>query len=611
MRSLRSLVVVAALVTVPLVAPVAEDVAPVHAIAMYGDVKYGPDFTHFDYVNPDAPKGGTLKLGVQTGTFDTLNPFTLKGVPAAGIGGLFDTLTVSSFDEPFTRYGLVAESMEVPEDRSWVIFNLRPEARFHDGTPITAEDVVFTFDTLKTKGHPQYRAYYHNVAKAEALGPRRVKFTFDEGENRELPLIIGELPVLSKAYWEGKDFEKTTLEAPLGSGPYRVESVDPGRSISYVRDKDYWAKDLPEAKGQDNFDRMVYDYYRDATVALEAFKAGAFDFRAENSAKNWATAYDIPAVKDGELILAKIPNELPSGMQGFVYNTRRGVFKDPKVREALAYAFDFETTNENLFYGQYTRTKSYFDNSELASSGLPTGKELEILDKYRDQLPEEVFTTVYEPPSTKGEGRIRANLKKALDLLKEAGWEVRDRKLVNSETGKPMTFEILLFDPTWEKITLPFIQNLKRLGIDARIRRVDTAQYQNRLDNFDFDMIVAVWGESLSPGNEQRDFWGSQAADTPGSRNYAGIKDPVIDDLVNLVISAPDRESLVARTHALDRVLLWGHYVIPHWYIPYNRLVYWNKFDRPDVLTIRGTSVNTWWVDPKKEATLRDRVSQN
>ncbi|MCP4328668.1 MAG: ABC transporter substrate-binding protein [Alphaproteobacteria bacterium] len=585
----------------------AEEVEPVHGIAMHGDVKYGPDFTHFDYVNPDAPKGGTLRLGTAGGSFDTVNPFTLRGVPAAGLGNVYDTLTVASSDEPFTRYGLVAESMETPEDRSWVIFNLRPEARFHDGTQITAEDVAFTFDTLKFKGHPHYRAYYHNVVAAEVLGPQRIRFTFDDGENRELPLIVAELPVLSKAYWEGKEFEKTTLEAPLGSGPYRVDSVDPGRSIVYVRDDDYWAKDLPVARGQDNFDRIIYDYYRDATVALEAFKAGEFDYRAENSAKNWATAYDTPAVGKGELVVESVPHKLPTGMQGFVFNTRKDIFKDPRVRQALAYAFDFETTNKNLFYGQYTRTKSYFSNSELASSGLPTGDELVILEKFRGQIPDEVFTAEYLPPETGGDGRIRANLKTAIDLLKKAGWEIRDRKLVNVETGEPMTFEILIVQPTWEKIALPFVQNLKRLGIDAEIRRVDTSQYQNRVDDFDFDMMVMVWGQSLSPGNEQRDYWGIGAADTRGSRNVAGINDPVVDELIDLVISAPDRESLVNRTRALDRVLLWGHYVIPHWHIPYNRMVYWNKFDRPEELTIRGTAINTWWVDKEKEAALTSR----
>ena len=607
MRALAAACICALLTTTPLAA---QEVKSVHGIAMHGDVKYGPDFTHFDYVNPNAPKGGTFRLGTQ-GAFDSVNPFTLRGVPAAGLGGLFDTLTVSSSDEAFSRYGLIAESMEMPEDRSWVAFTLRPEARFHDGSPVTAEDVIFSFDILKTKGHPHYRAYYQSVTRAEKVAPRKVKFIFEGGENRELPLIVGELPVLSKAYWADKDFEKTTLKPPLGSGPYRLEAVDPGRSVTYIRNRDYWAKDLPVAKGQNNFDRIIYDYYRDATVALEAFKAGEFNFRAENSAKNWATAYDIPAVKDGDLVLEEVPHQMSTGMQGFAFNTRRDFFKDPKVRQALAYAFDFETSNKNLFYGQYTRTKSYFSNSELASSGLPEGDELAILEKYRGRVPEEVFSAVYEPPATEGGGRIRQNLKTALAFLKEAGWEVRDRKLVNVETGEPMAFEILIVQPTWEKIGLPFAQNLKRLGIDVEIRRVDTSQYQNRQDQFDFDMLVAVWGQSLSPGNEQRDFWSSTAAGIQGSRNFTGIEDPVIDELIDLVIAAPDRESLIARTRALDRVLLWGHYVIPHWHIPFSRLAFWNKFERPKMLTMRGTSVTNWWVDLDREAGLKSRGKTN
>jgi len=605
-------VLAAALVGTLLAAPplAAEEVKPVHGIAMHGDVKYGPDFTHFDYVNPDAPKGGTLRLGTQ-GTFDTVNPYTLRGVSAAGLGGLFDTLTVSSMDEAFSRYGLIAESMEMPADRSWVAYTIRPEARFHDGSQVTVDDVIFSFDILKTKGHPRFRAYYQSVIKAEKVGPRKIKFTFEDGENRELPLIVGELPVLSKAYWAGKDFEKTTLEPPLGSGPYRLEAVDPGRSVRYRRDDDYWAKDLPVARGRDNFDRIIYDYYRDATVALEAFKAGEFDFRAENSAKNWSTAYDIAAVEDGDLILEKIPHKMSTGMQSFAFNTRREFFKDPKVRQALAYAFDFETTNANLFYGQYTRTKSYFSNSELASSGLPTGAELAILETYRGRVPDEVFTAVYEPPATEGKGRIRANLKTAFMLLKEAGWEIRDRKLVNVETGAAMVFEILIVQPTWEKIALPLVQNLKRLGIEAEIRRVDTSQYQTRQDQFDFDMLVAVWGQSLSPGNEQRDFWSTESAGINGSRNFVGIADPVVDELIDMVIAAPDRQSLIDRTRALDRVLLWGHYVIPQWHIPYVRLVFWNKFDRPKQLTMRGTSIDTWWVDPDKAAALKARGKTN
>jgi microcin C transport system substrate-binding protein len=571
-----------------------------HAISMFGDLKYGPGFKHFDYVNPAAPKGGDVKLAA-LGTFDSLNPFILRGVSAAGIGLTFETLMVGSFDEPFSEYGLVAESIEVPADRTWVAFTLRPQARFHDGSAITVEDVIWTFETLKAKGQPFFRAYYAQVAKAEKVGDRKVKFSFGPGENRELPLIVGQLPVLSKAYWSKRDFEKTTLDIPLGSGPYRVESLEPGRSITYRRVKDHWAAKLPVRVGHDNFDSIRYDYYRDITVAVEALKGGAYDFRQENVAKNWATAYQVPAVTQGLLKRDEIANEVPTGMQAFVYNTRRPVFQDLRVRRALAYAFDFDWMNKNLFYGSYKRTKSYFSNSELASDGLPGPEELKILEPFRGKIPEEVFTQEYVPPDGSNQ---RESAREALRLLGEAGWVVKGQKLVNAKTGEPMAFEILLSDPSWERIALPFAKSLERLGITARVRTVDTAQYQNRTDNFDFDMLVTVWAQSLSPGNEQRDFWGSTAATTPGSRNLAGIKDPVVDKLIDLVITAPDRKSLVTRVHALDRVLLWGSYVIPQWHINLYRVVYWDKFGRPAVNPKYALGFNTWWIDAQKEAAL-------
>jgi len=431
------------------------------------------------------------------------------------------------------------------------------------------------------RASPFYRLYFASIAKAEKVGPRKVKFTFVDGVNRELPLITGQMPVLSKDYWRGRDFSKTTLTPPLGSGPYRIKSFEPGRSITYERVKDYWGKDLGVRKGQDNFDTIRYDYYRDATVALEAFKAGEYDFRQENISKNWATAYDFPAIKKGLVIKEEIRHQRPTGMQAFVFNTRREIFRDRRVREALAYAFDFEWTNKNLFYGQYTRTRSYFSNSELASKGLPSSAELKILEPYRGRIPDEVFTKVYQPPKTDGSGNIRQNLRRAFKLLAAAGWTFRDRKLVNAETGKPFTFQILLVQPTWERIALPFVRNLKRLGIDASVRTVDTAQYQKRVEEFDFDMVVGMFGQSLSPGNEQRDLWSSAAAATPGSRNIIGIKDKVVDQLIDLIIAAPDWKSLVARTRALDRVLLWGYYVIPHWHIRSFRIASWNKFGRP------------------------------
>ncbi|HEV8441694.1 MAG TPA: extracellular solute-binding protein [Methylomirabilota bacterium] len=580
-----------------------------HGLSIYGDLKYGPGFRHFEYVNPEAPKGGDVRLSA-IGTFDNLNPFILKGLPAAGIGQLFETLTIASSDEASTEYGLIAEGIEVPPDRSWVTFTLRPEARFHDGSPITADDVVWTFQALKSKGHPVYRSYYAQVAKVEALGPRKVKFSFGAGENRELPVIVGQLPVLSKTYWSKRDFEKTTLEAPLGSGPYRVESVDPGRSITYRRVKDYWGAKLPVRVGLQNFDTIRYDYYRDGTVALEAFKAGQYDFRQENSAKNWATGYNTPALAHGLFKKEEIKNQVPTGMQGYVFNTRRPIFQDRRVRQALGAAFDFEWTNKNLFYGAYQRTKSYYSNSELASSGLPGPEELHVLEPLRAQLPSDLFVKPYEPPRTDGSGDIRGNLREALALLKEAGWTVQGQKLVHARGGESMQFEILLDDPAFERITLPFVKNLERLGVTARVRTVDTAQYQNRIDNFDFDMTVVLWGQSLSPGNEQTDFWASERAAVPGSRNMAGIRDPAVDKLVALLISAPDRESLIARTRALDRALLWGFYVIPHFHLQSFRVAYWDKFGRPRVAPKYTLGFESWWVEPKKEAALAKRKGE-
>lgn len=578
-----------------------------HGLSIHGDLKYPPGFEHFEYVDPEAPKGGQLRLSV-IGTFDSLNPFIIKGVAAEGLGLTFATLLDGSQDEPASAYGLVAESVEVPPDHSWVVFNLRPEARFHDGSPITADDVIFSFEALRTKGQPFYRVYYGNVAKVEKLDARKVKFTFIAGDNRELPFILGQFQILSKAFFEKAEFDKTTLQPILGSGPYRVESVVPGRSITYRRVPDYWGARLPVNRGQNNFDVLRYDYYRDSTVALEAFKANEYDFRQENTAKTWATGYDFPALRQGLVFKEELRHEQPQGMQAFVFNTRRAIFQDPKVRRALAYSFDFEWTNRNLFYGAYTRTRSYFANSELASSGLPQGEELEILERYRGRIPDQVFTQTYEPPSSEVEGGIRANLLEARRMLDEAGWRFADERLVNEATGQPMEFEILLVNPAFERIAAPFKKNLERLGIDARIRTVDTSQYEFRVENFDFDMIVGGWGQSLSPGNEQRDFWSSAAAETPGSRNTVGIKDPVVDELVELVISAPDRDSLVARTRALDRVLLWGHYVIPQWHITYFRVAYWDKLVRPAIQPKYQLGLMSWWVDPAKAKTLEARV---
>jgi microcin C transport system substrate-binding protein len=594
-----------ALTTLLALAPAAavdatEGVSKSHALSLFGDIKYGADFSHFDYVNPDAPKGGTVRYSA-IGTFDNLNPFILKGSPAAGSTDPFDTLMVRSDDEPGSEYGLVAESVQ---------YNLRKEARFQDGTAITPEDVIWTLETLKAKGHPRYRLYYADVVKAEKVGEHGVKFSFRSGDNRELPDIVGEMPVLSKKYWEGREFDKTTLEPPLGSGPYKIATFEVGRSVTLRRDDNYWAKDLPVNRGRFNFDTIRYDYYRDGTVALEAFKAGQYDIRAENSAKNWATGYDGPALRDKLFKMEQIPNKVPTGMQGFAFNTRREIFADMRVRRALGYLFDFEWSNKTLFFGAYTRTKSYFSNSDLAASGLPTPEELAILEKYKGEIPDEVFTTAYEPPKTDGSGNIRDNIRQALRLLKEAGWSVKGEKLVNDKTGKPFEFEFLLTQPEFERIVLPFVQNAQRIGINATLRKVDPAQYENRIKSFDYDMTVVVVAESLSPGNEQREFWGSAAADENGSPNYMGVKSKAIDDLVDLIINTPDRANLLTRVHALDRVLLHSYYVIPNWHITYFRIASWDKFQRPKVSPPYSAALETWWLDPQREQTVEAKKAQ-
>jgi len=582
----------------------AAEVTPRHAIAMHGTPKYGPDFTHFDYVNPDAPKGGTLKR-YAIGTFDSFNPFIVKGTPPRGVGLSYDTLLTASADEPFTEYGLIADSVEVPEDRSWIIFNLRKEARFHDGEPITAEDVVWSFNTLRKDGAPFYRFYYANVADVTALADDRVKFSFKGGTNRELPLILGQLPVLPKHWWDGRDFTDATLDVPLGSGPYRVADFEPGRYVVYERVKDWWGADLPVSRGVYNFDRLRYEYFRDTTVALEAFKAGAYDLREENTSKLWATGYDFPARTAGDVILGEFEHSRTAPIQGFIYNLRRPLFQDRTVRAALAYAFDFPWTNANLFYGQYTRTRSFFDNSELAATGLPSDDELALLEPLRGQLPDEVFTTAYAPPTTSGDITLRDNLRTAMTLLREAGWQVKDGVLTHGETGRPFRFEILLSSPVWERVSNPFVRNLKRLGIEATIRTVDSAQYQNRMATYDYDMTVAVWGQSLSPGNEQREFWGSEAAELEGSRNYTGLQNPAIDALIDKVISAENREALVTATRALDRALQWQHILIPHWHTDYDRIAYWNKFGIPEHIPLQGVQPLTWWADPGRAGAVK------
>ena len=584
--------------------------APQHGLSLYGPqgLKYKPG-EPYEYANPKAPKGGVIRQSALR-TFNTFNPYIIKGDAAVGLGFIYESLMTSPQDEAFTEYGLIAETIEVPKDRSWATFTLRKEARWHDEKPVTVEDVIWSLETLKKKGRPFYRFYYRDVTKVEKVGERKVKFTFGSTENRELPLIIGQLPILPKHYWEKRNFDKTTLEPPLGSGPYKIKSFEPGRAIVYERVKDYWGAQLPVNTGRFNADRIRFDYYRDATVALEAFKAGDYDFRLENTSKTWATGYNSPAFKEGYYKKIEIRHQNPTGMQGFVFNTRKKLFQSPIVRRALAFAFDFEWTNKNLFYGQYARTNSFFSNSELASSGLPSKGELKILKPLKKIIPPEVFTQTYYPPGTDGTGRIRKQLREARKLLQKAGWIVRNGKLVNKNFQEPFKFEILLISPAFERIVLPFVRNLKRLGIEASVRTVDTAQYRKRTDDFDFDMVVSTFGQSLSPGNEQREFWGSAAAMRPGSRNLAGIQSSVIDGLIELVISAPDRKSLITRTRALDRVLLWNHYVIPHWHIRSFRVAFWDKFGRPPKTPIYGLAFDAWWVDKNKSDRLASKLKR-
>ena len=576
-----------------------------HGMSMFGELKYPSGFKHFEYVNPNAPKGGMVRMEAR-GTFDTLNSFTIKGISAAGLGLIYDTLMESSRDEAFSEYGLLVEHALVAKDLSSVTFKLREEARWHDGKPVTAHDVAFSLNTLKSKGAPFYRFYYANVDEAEVLSPHKIKFVFKGRKNRELPLIIGQLPILPKHYWQGREFQRTTLEPPLGSGPYKVSKVDAGRSITLKRVTDYWGRNLSVNKGRYNFDRIRFEYYRDSTVALEAFKANAFDFRRENTAKVWATQYNFPAISSGAVIKKTLVNNTPTGMQSFAFNIRKSKFQDRRVREALALTFDFEWANKNLFFGQYTRTRSYFSNSELASTKLPNKAELNFLEPLRSQIPAEVFTKEFKPPKTDGSGNSRRQLRRAKRLLETAGWSVKGGKLTNEATGNVMALEFLLVNQGFARIVAPIQRAMERLGIEVDVRVVDTSQYINRIRKFDFDIIVGSWGQSLSPGNEQRDFWGSVAADRPGSRNYIGIKDPAIDELIDLIIFASSRRELVTATRALDRVLLWNHFVIPNWHINKYRIAYWNRFSQPEIKPKYGLGFSdTWWIDASKDKTLK------
>ncbi|MGE3622721.1 MAG: extracellular solute-binding protein [Bdellovibrionales bacterium] len=606
--SLRTPVLAALLASALLFAPgcrAEKNPAPRTAIAMHGEPKYAAGFDHFNYVNSYAPKGGALKLGV-TGTFDSLNPFIVRGQVPIGISlgylsVVYQPLMARSWDEPFSLYGLIAETVEVPEDRSFAVFNLRADARWQDGKPVTADDVLFSYRMLRDKGRPNTRTFYKKVEKAERLGALRVKFSFrrnaDGTTDREMPLIMGLMPILPKHDWADRAFNETTLRLPVGSGPYKMTKVDPGRSVAYTRDPNYWGKDLPVQRGMYNVDNIQIDYYRDDNIALEAFKAGAFDWRREFNANKWATAYDFPAVRDGRVKLKTDTHHRTEPAAGFIFNTRRMLFKDKALRAALQYTFDFNWINRTLFHSQYKRVTSFFPNSELAAPPLPEGKELAILEKHRAQLPPDIFTRPVTPPASPSEENgMRDNLLKASEMLREADYILHDDLLYAPQASAPVKFEILLSDPAEEKVALEWSRLLRRIGITASIHTVDSAQYQSRMAKFDFDVTAGRWTNSLSPGNEQASFWGSAAADQPGSRNYPGIRDPVIDALANAIPAAATREDLVATVHALDRVLMAGHYTIPLYFSDGDRVAWWaERLERPDDVPLYGTVLESWW----------------
>jgi len=593
--------------------------APTYCLSLYDECKYKADFTHFDYVNPAAPKGGLVKLA-ETGTFDDVNPFILNGVKAPGSLQPFESLMVQSLDEPQTMYGLVAESVNVAPDNGHVEFTMRKEAKWHDGTQMTPDDVVFSFDTLKDKGDPSFKILYAAVASCKKTGEHQVTFTFSDAKNRELPLIVAQMPIISKAYYTSHPFDKTTLDAPLGSGPYKVESVDQGRSIVYKRVENYWAKDLPVNRGMYNFAEIRYDMYRDENVTLEGLKAGEYDFRREYIARNWATAYDTPAIKDGRLIKREIPDHTPQGMQAFIFNTRKAKFADARVREAIDLALDYEWVNKTIFYGAYDRNTSFFENTDFEATGTPEGKELALLKPFschpersegspsiagdpsaapqddKDCLPPELFTQAFKNPVTDGSGNNRENLLKAQKLLVDAGFNVKDGKLVDGK-GEQLSIEFLLRQPTMERVIGPMRKNLERLGIASSIRMVDDSQYKKRTEDYDFD-IVSIWINrgQFYPGNDQVELWGSSQADVKGGNNLGGVKSKAVDAMLTALTSAKNKEDVVAAGRALDRILLWQHYVIPNWHSGVFRVAYWNKLAMPAVTPKYNLGFDTWWM---------------
>ena len=580
-----------------------------HGLTLYGDLKYGPDFTHFDYVNPDAPKGGTFRFSLAS-SFDNLNPFIVAGsAPRRNLEIIvYDTLMKRSGDESSSIYGLIAESITYPDDYSWVEFTLRKDARWNDGKFVTPADVVFSVEVLKTKSLPEYRASFAAIVKTEQTGPRRVRFTLADNSDLGTLYTVAQLTVLPQHYWQGRDFATPSIEPPLGSGPYRVGRVDPGRMIIYERVSDYWGRDLPVNKGLYNFDQIRHDYYRDVAIEQEALLAGKVDFRWETLPNQWATGYKVPAVEEGRLIMEMLPFSGTTMYAGYFFNLRKPQFQDLAVREAIAHAFDFEWTNRTILHGQYVRLQSHFENSELAAQGLPSAQELAILEPWKDQVPPRVLAEAYHPPATDGSrASLRKNLRTAAKLLRDAGWTLKDGRLM-SPAGDPLEIEFISWDPFFERVTGPFIRNLELLGITARQRSVDTAQWFQRMENFEFDMTIAFYfPQSMSPGTEQREFWGSKLADQRGTRNYSGIKNPVVDALIEKIVAAPNREAKVAATQSLDRVLLWNFYSIPHYYSPGIPVVYWDKFGRPekDPTWLQVIwHMSNWWVDPQKNTLL-------
>ena len=585
---------------------------PVHALALYGEPKYGPD-QPFDYFNTDAPKGGTLKMNAVAPTFDSMNPFSRKGLPVAGLaflgtnGPVVEGLTSSGDDEPMTQYCLLCETMEIAEDNTWIEYTLHAEAKFSDGTPVTADDVVFSFETLMAKGLPFYQMYWADIGKVEKTGPMKIKFYSKNPNNNELFLIMGQLPVISKAFWTKHDITESTLDPIISTGPYVLDSMEPGRFVVWKRNPNYWGKDLVVNRGTYNFDIIRFEYFRDDTVAFEAFKTNGYDAIYENTARRWATGYDFPAFQSGQVKKLTVTPATPMAAQGFMYNLRRDKFKDRRVRQALNYAFDFESLNKNIFYDQYTRIRSYFQRSDMEATGLPGPDELAILEPLRGKIPNEVFTQEFTQPTTAGNGDTRDNLLKARELLTQAGWEVVNGQLTNKKSGEVFTFEIIDTQAGLDRVVLPWTQNLEKLGIKASFRVIDASQIVTRMNAFDFDATISGVQNSLSPGNEQTEMWGSAAASQEGSRNYEGVKDPAVDAIVATLLKAKDRASLVAASKALDRVLTWNYYMTLQYSSVADRFAYWTKLKYPSRFPMQGLAAagvaTSWWMDSAAAAT--------